>query len=160
MPSEDAEKQNKKWFKLCNHFQSFCLYHILIKKLYLHLSIHRILDHRTVLSDDLPNRIITGRVQIKPNVKEFTSTSVIFEDGTEESTDVVIFATGYILSFPFLHDEPTVLDSQYSMFKFVFPPGLEKPTLAFIGIVQPAGAIIPTSELQSRWVVQVFTGMY
>nr|XP_048277177.1 flavin-containing monooxygenase 5-like [Myodes glareolus] len=120
---------------------------------------HRILDHRTVLSDDLPNRIITGRVQIKPNVKEFTSTSVIFEDGTEESIDVVIFATGYILSFPFLHDEPTVLDSQYSMFKFVFPPGLEKPTLAFIGIVQPAGAIIPTSELQSRWTVQVFTGL-
>ncbi|KAH0515139.1 Dimethylaniline monooxygenase [N-oxide-forming] 5 [Microtus ochrogaster] len=120
---------------------------------------HRILDHRTVFSDDLPNRIIIGKVQIKPNVKEFTSTSVIFEDGTEETIDVVIFATGYTLSFPFLHDEPTVVDSQYSMFKFVFPPGLEKPTLAFIGIIQPAGAIIPTSELQSRWVVQVFTGL-
>lgn len=121
---------------------------------------HRILDQRTVLSDDLPNRIIIGKVKIKPNVKAFTSTSAIFEDGTEENIDVVIFATGYTLSFPFLSDDSGILDSQYSMFKYVFPPELEKPTLAFIGILQPAGAIIPTSELQSRWVVRVFTGMY
>ncbi|XP_034369423.1 flavin-containing monooxygenase 5-like [Arvicanthis niloticus] len=120
---------------------------------------HRILDQRTVLSDDLPNRIITGKVKIKPNVKAFTPTSAIFEDGTEENIDVVIFATGYTLSFPFLSDDSGILDSQYSMFKYVFPPELEKPTLAFIGILQPAGAIIPTSELQSRWVVRVFTGL-
>uniref|UniRef100_A0A8C6RU87 Flavin-containing monooxygenase n=2 Tax=Nannospalax galili TaxID=1026970 RepID=A0A8C6RU87_NANGA len=120
---------------------------------------HRILDHQTVLNDDLPNHIITGRVQIKPNVKEFTQASAIFEDGTEESIDVVVFATGYTLSFPFLGDDSTILDSQHSLFKLVFPPRLEKPTLAFIGIIQPAGAIIPTSELQSRWVVRVFTGL-
>ncbi|XP_051003748.1 flavin-containing monooxygenase 5-like [Acomys russatus] len=120
---------------------------------------HRVLDHRTVLSDDLPSRIITGKVTIKPNVKEFTSASVIFEDGTEENIDVVILATGYTLSFPFLNDGSAILDSQYSMFKFVFPPELEKPTLAFIGILQPKGAIIPTSELQSRWVVHVFKGL-
>ncbi|CAH6789427.1 flavin-containing monooxygenase 5 [Phodopus roborovskii] len=120
---------------------------------------HRIFGHRTVFSDDLPNRIIIGKVQIKPNVKEFTSTTAIFEDGTEESIDDVIFATGYTLSFPFLNDDSTILDSQLSMFKFVFPPALEKPTLAFIGIIQPFGAIIPTSELQSRWVVRVFAGL-
>jgi dimethylaniline monooxygenase (N-oxide forming) len=120
---------------------------------------HRILEQRTVLSDDLPNRIIIGKVKIKPNVKEFTSTSAIFEDGTKENIDVVIFATGYKLSFPFLSDDSGVLDNQYSMFKYVFPPELEKPTLAFIGILQPAGAILPTSELQSRWVVHVFKGM-
>ncbi|XP_052056897.1 flavin-containing monooxygenase 5-like [Apodemus sylvaticus] len=120
---------------------------------------HRILDQRTVLSDDLPHRIIIGKVKIKPNVKAFTSTSAIFEDGTEENIDAVIFATGYTLSFPFLSDDSGVLDSQYSMFKYVFPPELEKPTLAFIGLIQPIGAIIPTSELQSRWVVRVFTGL-
>ncbi|EDL39193.1 flavin-containing monooxygenase 12 [Mus musculus] len=123
------------------------------------LPTHRILEQRTVLSDDLPNRIIIGKVKIKPNVKEFTSTSAIFEDGTKENIDVVIFATGYKLSFPFLSDDSGVLDNQYSMFKYVFPPELEKPTLAFIGILQPAGAILPTSELQSRWVVHVFKGI-
>jgi dimethylaniline monooxygenase (N-oxide forming) len=120
----------------------------------------RILSHQTVLNDDLPNHIITGRVMIKPNVKEFTEKSAIFEDGTEENIDAVVFPTGYTFSFPFLEDDLTILDSQHSMFKFVFPPQLEKPTLAFIGILQPAGSIIPASELQSRWVVRVFAGMY
>lgn len=96
---------------------------------------------------------------IKPNVQEFTETSAIFEDGTEEDIDTVIFATGYTFSFPFLEDDLATLDSQHSMYKFVFPPQLEKPTLAFIGMLQPVGALIPTSELQSRWVVRVFQGM-
>ncbi|KAH0502617.1 Dimethylaniline monooxygenase [N-oxide-forming] 5 [Microtus ochrogaster] len=120
---------------------------------------HRFLSHQSIFSDDLPNRIITGKVVIKTNVKEFTSTSAIFEDGTEEPVDVVVFATGYTLSFPFLDDNSEILDSKNTMFKFVFPPQLEKPTLAFIGILQPVGATIPTSELQSRWVVRVFTGL-
>ncbi|KAM9241809.1 LOW QUALITY PROTEIN: flavin-containing monooxygenase 5-like [Dugong dugon] len=115
---------------------------------------HRFLSYQNTLSDDLPNHIISGRVLITPNVREFTETSAIFEDGTEEDIDVVIFATGYNFSFPFL--ENNVLDSQLSMFKYVFPPQLEKPTLAFIGTLQPAGAIIPISELQSRWAVRVF----
>ncbi|XP_058392919.1 flavin-containing monooxygenase 5-like [Diceros bicornis minor] len=120
---------------------------------------HSFLSHRVTFGDDLPNRIISGRVLIKPNVREFTETSAIFEDGTEEDLDVVVFATGYTFSFPFLENDSTVLDSQCSMFKFVFPPQLEKPTLAFIGILQPLGATIPTSELQSRWAVRVFKGL-
>ncbi|XP_049632495.1 flavin-containing monooxygenase 5-like [Suncus etruscus] len=119
---------------------------------------HSFLSHHSAVSDDLPNHIISGRILMKPNIHEFTETSVTFADGTEEAVDVVIFATGYTFSFPFLEQNPCVLDSQHSMFKFVFPPHLEKSTLAFIGILQPDGATIPTSELQSRWVVQVFKG--
>uniref|UniRef100_A0A8C6E851 Flavin-containing monooxygenase n=1 Tax=Moschus moschiferus TaxID=68415 RepID=A0A8C6E851_MOSMO len=120
---------------------------------------HRFLSHQATFGDDLPNRIISGRVLMKPNVTKFTETSAIFEDGTEENVDVVIFATGYTYSFPFLENNSTVLDIQHSMYKFVFPPALEKPTLAFIGILQPVGATIPTSELQSRWAARVFKGL-
>ncbi|XP_034369408.1 flavin-containing monooxygenase 5-like [Arvicanthis niloticus] len=120
---------------------------------------HRFLSHQSIFSDDLPNSIITGKVLVKTNVKEFTSTTAIFEDGSEESVDVVVFATGYTFSFPFLDESSEILDSEHTMFKFVFPPQLEKPTLAFIGILQPVGATIPTSELQSRWVTRVFTGL-
>uniref|UniRef100_A0A8C5KC31 Flavin-containing monooxygenase n=1 Tax=Jaculus jaculus TaxID=51337 RepID=A0A8C5KC31_JACJA len=120
---------------------------------------HRFLSHQSTISDDLPNHIISGKVMVKPNVKEFTETTAIFEDDTEENIDAVVFATGYTLSFPFLADDSAILDSQHTMFKFVFPPQLEKPTLAFIGILQPVGATIPTSELQSRWAVRVFAGL-
>lgn len=116
---------------------------------------HRFLNYQSTFADNLPNHIISGRVMIKPNVTEFTETTAIFEDGTEEKIDAVIFATGSTFSFPFLENE----FKHNPRFKFVFPPQLEKPTLAFIGIFQPIGATIPTSELQSRWVARVFKGL-
>ncbi|XP_019357509.1 PREDICTED: dimethylaniline monooxygenase [N-oxide-forming] 5-like isoform X1 [Gavialis gangeticus] len=121
---------------------------------------HRILSQHPTVNDDLPNRIISGKVLVKPNVSEFTETAAIFEDGTkEDNIDVVVFATGYSFSFPFLESCVKVVDNQISLYKFVFPPHLEKPTLAFIGLVQPLGAIMPISELQCRWATRVFKGL-
>ncbi|XP_039555142.1 flavin-containing monooxygenase 5-like isoform X2 [Passer montanus] len=120
---------------------------------------HGILDQHPTVNDDLPNRIISGRVRVKPNVREFTETSAIFEDGTREDVDAVVFATGYSFSFPFLESCVKVVENQIPLYKFMFPPELEKPTLAFIGLIQPWGAIMPISELQSRWAAYVFKGL-
>ncbi|NXK65982.1 FMO5 monooxygenase, partial [Sylvietta virens] len=119
---------------------------------------HRILDQHPTINDDLPNRIISGRVRVKPDIQEFTETSAIFEDGTREDVDAVVFATGYSFSFPFL-EGVKVVENQIPLYKFVFPPDLEKPTLAFIGLIQPLGAIMPISELQCRWATRVFKGL-
>ncbi|XP_006900388.1 PREDICTED: dimethylaniline monooxygenase [N-oxide-forming] 5 [Elephantulus edwardii] len=121
---------------------------------------HRALSQHPTVNDDLPNRIISGSVKIKGNVKEFTETAAIFEDGSrEDDIDAVIFATGYSFAFPFLDDCVKVVKNKVSLYKKVFPPNLEKPTLAIIGLVQPLGAIMPISELQGRWVTQVFKGL-
>ncbi|CAM5160758.1 unnamed protein product [Natator depressus] len=121
---------------------------------------HRFFSQHPTFNDDLPNRIISGKVLVKPNVREFTETSAIFEDGTrEEDIDVVIFATGYRFSFPFLGDCAKVVKNQVSLYKFVFPPQLEKPTLAFIGLIQALGAVMPIAELQGRWATRVFKGL-
>ncbi|XP_071607355.1 flavin-containing monooxygenase 5-like [Heliangelus exortis] len=120
---------------------------------------HRLFDQHPTVNDDLPNRIISGRVQVKPNIKEFTETSAIFEDGTREDIDAVVFATGYSFSFPFLEGYVKVVENQISLYKLMFLPELEKPTLAFIGLIQPVGAVMPISELQSRWATRVFKGL-
>uniref|UniRef100_A0A8D0HAX2 Dimethylaniline monooxygenase [N-oxide-forming] 3 n=1 Tax=Sphenodon punctatus TaxID=8508 RepID=A0A8D0HAX2_SPHPU len=107
-----------------------------------------------VFNDDLPSRIMCGMVMVKPNVKEFTETSAVFEDGTvQENIDFVIFATGYSYSYPFMEDEAIIKcrDNEVTLYKGILPPQLEKPTMAVIGLVQSLGAIIPTSELQARW---------
>ncbi|CAJ0940030.1 unnamed protein product [Ranitomeya imitator] len=41
----------------------------------------------------------------------------------------------------------------------VVPPTLEKPTLGILGLIQPLGSIMPTSELQGRWLTRVFKGL-
>ncbi|POI28464.1 hypothetical protein CIB84_007786, partial [Bambusicola thoracicus] len=121
---------------------------------------HRVFNQHLTINDDLPNRVISGRVRVKPNIKEFTETSAIFEDGTKEDVDGVVFATGYSFSFPFLEDSVKVVENQVPLYKFMFPADLEKPTLAFIGYIQPLGAIMPISEMQSRWATRVFKGLY
>lgn len=121
---------------------------------------HRALSQHPTVNDELPNRIISGLVKVKGNVKEFTETAAIFEDGSRENDiDVVIFATGYSFAFPFLDDSVKVVKNKVSLYKKVFPPNLEKPTLAIIGLIQPLGAIMPISELQGRWATQVFKGL-
>ena len=35
-----------------------------------------------VVNDELPARILAGRVQVKSNVKEFSGSSVVFVDGS------------------------------------------------------------------------------
>ncbi|KAM7107046.1 LOW QUALITY PROTEIN: flavin-containing monooxygenase 5-like [Ciconia maguari] len=120
---------------------------------------HQILHQHPTINDDLPNRIISGRVLVKPNIQEFTETSAIFEDGTREDIDAVVFTTGYSFSFPFLEGCVEVVENQIPLYKFMLPPDLEKPTLAFTGLIQPLGATMPMSELQCRWATRVFKGL-
>ncbi|XP_048351758.1 dimethylaniline monooxygenase [N-oxide-forming] 2-like isoform X2 [Sphaerodactylus townsendi] len=124
------------------------------------LPCNRLLLKEPVFNDLLPSRIICGDVAVKPLVKKFTETSALYEDGTvEENLDVVIFATGYSVVFPFLDESVIkVEENRVVLYKHVFPPHLEKPTLAVIGLIQPLGSIMPTSELQARWATRVFKG--
>ncbi|XP_066533052.1 flavin-containing monooxygenase 5-like isoform X2 [Hoplias malabaricus] len=121
---------------------------------------HRLFSQHPMVNDELPNRIISGTVLIKPNVRDFRGSSVAFEDGTvEDDIDLVVFATGYTFSFPFLPDHVlSVKANKTSLYKHVFPPGLERHTLAVIGLIQPLGAIMPISEMQARWATRVFKG--
>lgn len=45
-------------------------------------SVGRIFAQNAVVSDDLPARIISGRIQVKPNVMEFCGSSLVFADGS------------------------------------------------------------------------------
>lgn len=70
-----------------------------------------------------------------------------------------MFATGYKFSFPFLAaDVIPVSQNKASLYKNVFPPELDHPTLAVIGLVQPLGSTLPISEMQARWAALVFKG--
>ncbi|XP_029939621.1 dimethylaniline monooxygenase [N-oxide-forming] 5-like [Salarias fasciatus] len=121
---------------------------------------HRVFSQHPTVNDDLPNRILSGTVQVKPNIRRFNGSSVEFDDGSiVENVDLVVFATGYTFSYPFLASHVvSVSNNQASLYKYVFPPELTRPTLAVIGLVQPLGAIMPISELQARWATRVFKG--
>ncbi|NXE04212.1 FMO4 monooxygenase, partial [Lophotis ruficrista] len=115
---------------------------------------------KITLNEQLPFCLLSGTIVLKPNVKEFTESSAVFEDGTtEENIDVVLFATGYIFSFPFLEESVCSLSNDNrSLYKYIFPPQLEKPTLALIGLIQLTGSVMVGAEMQARWVTGIFAG--
>ncbi|KAM8929965.1 flavin-containing monooxygenase 3-like [Pelodytes ibericus] len=122
--------------------------------------VNKTLRKEPVFNDDLVACITCGTVVVKPNLKEFTETSAVFEDGSVmENVDVVIFATGYSYAYPFMDDSIVKnCKNKVSLYKGVFPPTLEHPTLAVIGLVQSLGGIPPTSDVQARWAVRVLNG--
>ncbi|NXK10395.1 FMO1 monooxygenase, partial [Herpetotheres cachinnans] len=113
-----------------------------------------------VLNDDLPSYILTGRITIKPGVKEFKDNSVVFHNCPEEEPiDIVVFCTGYNVSFPFLEETIVKVENKHaSLYKYVFPTHLQRPTLAILGLIKPLGGIMPVTEMQARWVTRVFKG--
>ncbi|XP_072552162.1 flavin-containing monooxygenase 5 [Salminus brasiliensis] len=122
---------------------------------------HRILDRRPIINDELPGRILQGALQIKPNIKEFCGSTVVFDNGvTEEGIDSIIFCTGYKATFPYLppsmNNGP---EGELILFKRVFPLCLERPTLAIIGLLNATGSIMPVVEMQARWATRVITGL-
>ncbi|NWI01776.1 FMO4 monooxygenase, partial [Tichodroma muraria] len=115
---------------------------------------------KMIINEELPFCLLSGTVVLKPNVKEFTESSAVFEDGTTEANiDMVLFATGYNFSFPFLEESVRcAIDDNRSLYRCIFPPQLEKPTLAIVGLIQLTGSIMVGSEMQARWVTGVFAG--
>lgn len=63
-------------------------------------SVGRIFAQNAVVSDDLPARIISGRVQVKPNVKEFCGSRAVFVDGS--ITDKVLYSAVWLVQERFL----------------------------------------------------------
>ncbi|XP_054458146.1 dimethylaniline monooxygenase [N-oxide-forming] 2-like [Anoplopoma fimbria] len=122
---------------------------------------HRLLEKRPLINDDLPGRILQGALVMKPNLKGFKDSGVVFEDGTvEENVDAVVFCTGYNGNFPFL--SPALSEGphkEFTLYKTLFPPSLSQPTLAVMGLFQTKGPIVPIVEMQARWAVKVFAGL-
>ena len=119
---------------------------------------HKLLEAHPTLSSDLLVRVGHGDVVVKPNIERFAGDRrVRFVDGSEEEIDLVVYCTGYKISFPFF-DEGFVAapDNNVRLYRRVVDP--DHPGLYFIGLAQPLGAIMPIAEAQSEWVADILTG--
>ncbi|GFO34510.1 dimethylaniline monooxygenase [n-oxide-forming] [Plakobranchus ocellatus] len=118
-------------------------------------SIHKI-------TDDLSHKIASGLVKIKPDIREFTETGIIFEDGTcVDGLDLVIFSTGYSIHYPFLDLAMLGIpkeDADLKLYKHMFAPDLPHQTLAFLSVAQYTGGTFPSAEMQCRLAAAVFKG--
>lgn len=82
---------------------------------------------------------------MKPDIDRLDGEGVVFADSSREPIDAIVLATGYQISFPFLdHSVFAADDNRVRLYRHVVHP--EVPTLYFIGLIQPWGAIFPLAE--------------
>jgi len=114
--------------------------------------------HPTV-SGRILDRIQHGRVRPKPNIKALDGEHVEFVDGTRAPVDVVVYCTGYKITFPFFGEELVAApDNHIELFRRVFHP--QYADLGFIGLLQPLGSVMPLAEAQGRWLGEYLRGRY
>jgi len=128
----------------------------------------RITKAHLTINGELIQRIAVGAVTPCSNIASVGEDTVEFEDGTVVEADAIILCTGYKIAFPYLSSDLTQLllngdsgehgDNEVGLYKHVFPVLKKFQSAAFLGLIQPLGAIMPISELQVRWVTRVFTG--
>jgi dimethylaniline monooxygenase (N-oxide forming) len=120
---------------------------------------HRLGEAHPTISGRIHDRIHHGRITPKPNIARLHAHEVEFTDGTRVHADIVIFCTGYKITLPFF-DEALISapDNRIELFRRVFRPGI--PNLAFVGLLQPLGAIMPLAEAQGRWIAAYLRGEY
>lgn len=117
----------------------------------------KILTEHPTLSTELLPLVKSGKIKPKPAIERLNKSEIIFTDGSREKIDVLICATGYQISFPFL-DEDVVSTTENRVNLYGNVVHTEHAGLYFIGLIQPLGAIMPLAELQAKWVAGLIAG--
>ena len=119
---------------------------------------HKLLEAHPTVSAELLSRLGHGDIEVKPNIDCFSGGRMVrFSDGSEEEVDLVVYCTGYKVSFPFFDEQLISAEgNRLPLYRRVV--SVEHPGLYFIGLIQPLGAIMPLAEAQAEWVGDLLEG--
>ena len=120
---------------------------------------HKIGEAHPTISGRILDRLAHGAITPKPNIARLHADEVEFADGSRVKADLVVYCTGYKVTFPFFDEDfVSAPDNHIELFRRVFHP--EIPDVAFVGLLQPLGAIMPLAEAQGRWLAAYLRGEY
>jgi dimethylaniline monooxygenase (N-oxide forming) len=120
---------------------------------------HKWGEAHPTISGRLLDRIQHGTITPKPNIARLDGDAVEFTDGTRERVDVIVYCTGYKITFPFFDaDFISAPDNHMELFRRVYHPAVDN--VFFVGLLQPLGAIMPLAEAQGQWVADYLKGEY
>lgn len=120
---------------------------------------HKFFEAHFTQSVELPLRLGSGDVIPKPDITRLDGDTVYFEDETSSEFDVIIYATGYNITFPFFDPEfISAPGNRIDLYKRMFKPGIDD--LIFVGLAQAVPSLFPFVECQARLVGAYAAGRY
>lgn len=97
---------------------------------------HRLFETHPIINSQLLYYVGHGRIRIKPDVAELCGKDVRFADGTREPFDVIVCATGFRISFPFIDRQWLNWEQgRPNLYLNVFHPYYDN--LCVAGLIQP-----------------------
>src|SRR5215208_1246826 len=109
------------------------------------------------LCQDYLARVAHGSIVCRPAIADIDGRAVTFIDGSIETVDAIVCATGYDIEIPYLHDDVwAVLGPDLALYQRTLHPDL--PGFGFIGQFLAQGPYFPLLELQARWIVATWAG--
>ncbi|MEU0488907.1 NAD(P)-binding domain-containing protein [Nocardiopsis sp. NPDC006139] len=118
-----------------------------------------LLQNHPTVSDTVLSRLTHGEIAVRPGIARFEGDRAVFADGSGDTVDTVVWATGYRVTLPFLGERWTGPDPErLPLYKRVFH--LDDPSLAFVGLMQSTGAALPVVEAQGELVAAHLAGEY
>jgi cation diffusion facilitator CzcD-associated flavoprotein CzcO len=120
---------------------------------------HEVLTAHPSVSGEFLTRLGCGDIAVKPSLENLDGNAVQFTDGSREKIDVIIWATGYRISFPFLQQNSlAVEDNKFPLYRRMVKPGWRN--VFFVGLAQPLPTLVNLAEQQSKFIANVLAGKY
>lgn len=120
---------------------------------------HEPLEAHPSVSGEFLTRVGCGDITPKPGIKALEGDHVRFVDDSRARADVIVWATGYKISFPFFADaELQPKDNAFPLWKRMIKPGIDN--LYFVGLAQPLPTLVNFAEQQAKLVAGHLAGRY
>ncbi len=115
---------------------------------------HALFETHPVVNEHLCGQIDAGAIEPAADVAAFEGESVLFRDGRREVFDVVIAATGYRITHPFIEDEHLrVAGGCPRLFMNLLHP--TRDDIAVVGLIQPDSGQWGITDVQARLVARM-----
>ena len=118
-------------------------------------------DAHATVSGEFLLRAGSGDVVMKGAIERLDGDAIVFKDGSREQIDVIVWATGYDIRFPFFDDPDLCADADNRpppLFKRIMKP--EVPDLFYAGLGQPLPTLVNFAEQQSKLIAAYLAGEY
>lgn len=119
---------------------------------------HKLFETHPIINSQLAYHVGHGDITIKPDVAELEGDRVRFADGTIESVDVMVCATGFKITIPFIdRDELNWQGDRPELYLNVFHP--QRDDLFVAGLIQPDSGQWGLVDCQAQLIAAYVKGL-
>lgn len=115
--------------------------------------------HPTINSE-LLYKIRHGKVHPRKGIEKIDGHTIHFTDGVAEEYDTLLAATGYKIALPFFEKDFICYEEADRIPLYLRMFHADHPTLIFVGLFQPQGAIWPVCDLQAKLAANYVAGRW